>query len=43
MAKNSDNMEPELVETFLNIPVMIEAFYSAYGAIDKHKINAKMI
>ena len=36
MAEQSDNLEPELVETVLKIIVIIEAYYSASGAIDSH-------
>ena len=31
-----DNLKPELVETVLNLPVMIEAYYSDFGAINRH-------
>ena len=36
VAEQSDNLEPDLVETFLKMPVTIEAYYSAYGAVDRH-------
>ena len=36
VAEQSDNLEPELVETVLNMIVIIEAYYSASGAIDRH-------
>ena len=35
VAEQSDNLEPELVETVLKIIVIIEAYYSASGAIDR--------
>ena len=36
MAEQSDNLDPELVETFLKINVVIEAYYGASGAINRH-------
>ena len=36
VAEQSDNMYPQLVDTVLNMPVIIEAYYSSSGAIDSH-------
>ena len=34
VVEQSDKLEPELMETVINMTVMIEAYYSASGAID---------
>ena len=36
MEEQSDNMDPELVETFINLTVAIEAYCCASGAIERH-------
>ena len=35
-AEHRDNMEPDLLETVLEMHVMTEARYSASGAVDRH-------
>ena len=36
LAEQSKNMYPELVQTLINMPVMIEDYYSASGGINMH-------